>query len=122
MPLEQRRDVEDVVVDVGVQVAELGEPRRHRVDREVARVASSTSSQRIGRGDPGVGHAAHGVRRGDGVVAGVLVVVDEQLRRVAVLAPPGVVTSSGARRSTSRANASAPGVRPCEAVVGRIRT
>ena len=40
------------------------------------------------RGHPRLGHAAHRVGRGDGVVAGVLVVVDEQLRGVAVLAPP----------------------------------
>ena len=40
-------------------------------------------------GDAGVGQPAHGVRRRDGVVAGVLVVVDEEVVRVAVLAPPG---------------------------------
>ena len=75
--------------------------------------ASSTSSQRDRRRDAGVGEAAHGVRRGDGVVAGVLVVVDEQLVRVAVLAPPQWSSrrrASGARpRGRRRARR---GVRP----------
>ena len=49
---------------------------------------SSISSQRDRRGHRRLGHAAHRVGAGDGVVAGVLVVVDEQRPRVAVLAPP----------------------------------
>ena len=88
-PLQQRGDVEDVVVDVLVQVAELGEPLRHGEDREVVRVDVVDLVPADRRGDPGVGQAADGVRRGDRVVAGVLVVVDEQVVRVAVLAPPG---------------------------------
>ena len=50
---------------------------------------SSTSSQRDRGGHGRLGHAAHRVGAGDGVVAGVLVVVDEQLGWVPVLAPPG---------------------------------
>ena len=50
---------------------------------------SSTSSQVIGVETVASGDAADRVGAGDRVVAGVLVVVDEHLARVAVLAPPG---------------------------------
>src|SRR6185369_15077171 len=52
--------------------------------------ASSTSSHRIGA-DTSASATPRGVGAADGVVTGVLVVVDEDRRRVPVLAPPGQV-------------------------------
>ena len=64
------------------------EPLGDREDREVVRVDVVDLVPPDRGGDAGVGQAADRVRRGDGVVAGVLVVVDEQVVGVAVLAPP----------------------------------
>src|SRR5512139_2413821 len=87
-PLEQRADVEHRVVDPGVEVAELGVPLRDRGDGEVARLHVVDLVPPDGRGDGRLRVAAHGVGARDRVVAGVLVVVDEELARVSVLAPP----------------------------------
>ena len=87
-PLEQRGDVERLVVDAGVQVADLREPLRHREDGEVVGLAAVDLVPADRRRHPGLGHAPDRVGGGDRVVARVLVVVDEELRGVAVLAPP----------------------------------
>ena len=68
--------------------------------------SASSSSQRERRGDSRVDPSAHRVRGRDRAVARVLVVVDEDAP-AALLFHHAVVTSFGARRSTSRANASA---------------
>ena len=77
------------VIDALVQVAELGEAGRHGGDGEVARVnivdLVPADRGRYGR----LGHASHRISTGNGVVAGVLVVVHKQQGGVAVLAPPG---------------------------------
>src|SRR6476469_7816022 len=88
-PVQERRQVEDVVVDVAVEVPDLGEPVRDREDGEVPGVDRVHLVPADRRGDAGIGQPADGVRRRDGVVAGVLVVVHEQLVGVPVLAPPG---------------------------------
>ena len=66
-----------------------GEPAGHGRDREVARVDVVDLVPGDRRGHGRLRHAAHRVGAGDRVVPGVLVVVHEQLGRVAVLAPPG---------------------------------
>src|SRR6478735_587483 len=88
-PLQQGCDVEDVVVDVGVEVPDPGEPLGHGEDGEVAGVDGVHLVPADRGRDPGVGQPADRVRRSDGVVACVLVVVDEQIVGVPVLAPPG---------------------------------
>ena len=88
------------VVDAPVQVAEPGEAGRHGGDGELARVDVVDLVPGDRRGHGRLGHAAHRVGAGDGVVPGVLVVVHEQLGRVPVLAPPGgghLVRARGAR-------------------------
>src|SRR5260370_14837533 len=71
-----------------MQVAEFGEPGGHGGDGAVAwfDVVDLVQGDRGGHGR--LRHTAYRVGAGDRVVAGVLVVVDEQLGRVAVLAPP----------------------------------
>src|SRR5688572_25326084 len=86
-PPQKRRDVEHVAVDALMEVAELRVALRDREDREVVGVAVGDLVPAHRRRDPGVGQAPHRVRRRDGVVAGVLVVVDEQVVGVAVLLP-----------------------------------
>ena len=80
----------------------------HGRHREVAGSTSSISSHVIGVDTVAVGHAPHRVGRGHRVVAGVLVVVDEQRRPDrGPCATTSSSPSAGARRSTSRAKASA---------------
>src|SRR5260370_14068686 len=88
-PLQQRVQPVGVVVDAAVQVAQPGEPGGHRRDRELARLHVADLVPADRGGDGRVRHATHRVRAGDRVVPGALVVADEQLSRVAVLAPPG---------------------------------
>ncbi len=87
-PLQELVEEEDGVVDAGVQVAQLGEPGGDGGDGEVARVGVVDLVPPDRRRHHGLGHPAHRVGAADRVVAGVLVVVDEHRRRVAVLAPP----------------------------------
>src|SRR5450755_1838312 len=72
-----------------MEISELGEPRRHRRDRQLMGddVLDFLPGDR-GR-DRGLLDPADRVRAGDRVVAGVLVVVDKHLVELAVLAPPG---------------------------------
>src|SRR5439155_12234532 len=77
------------LIDAPVQVAELGVAGGHGGDGELARVDIADLVPADGGGDGRLRHAAYGVGAGDGVVAGVLVVIDEQHGRVPVLAPPG---------------------------------
>ena len=76
-----------------------------------------------GGGDGRLRHPAHRVGAGDRVVAGVLVVVDEQLGGVAVLAPPGrrdLHPARGVRpRGRRRARPGAPRRTPTAARSGR---
>jgi hypothetical protein len=88
-PLEQRGDVEHGVVDPGVQVADGGVAGRHGRDREVARVDVVDLVPGDGRGHRPLRVPPHGVRGGDGVVAGVLVVVDEHRGGIPIPPPPG---------------------------------
>src|SRR5215468_4573362 len=88
-PFQQGVQPVDRVVDAPVQVAELGEPVRHGSDGELARVHVVDLIPADRGGDGSLRYPAHRVRAGDGVIAGVLVVVDEQHGGVAVLAPPG---------------------------------
>ena len=86
-PLEQHAQVAHRLVDPRVQVAELGEARRHRRDREVLHrdVGQLVPANRRRHGR--VGASAHRVRGQDRAVARVLVVVDEHLL-AALLLPP----------------------------------
>src|SRR5436190_13888018 len=77
------------VVDALVQVAELGKAGGHRSDGELAWVDVVDLAPGNGGGHGRLRHAAHRVRTGDRVVAGVLVVVDKEHGGVAVLSPPG---------------------------------
>src|SRR5690606_38110541 len=76
-PRQQLVDGERRAVDAGVEVAEGGDTGRHGADGAVARldVVDLVPGDR-GR-HRGLGHAPHRVGRGHRVVAGVLVVVDE---------------------------------------------
>src|SRR5205823_10281151 len=76
-PLEQLAQVADLVVDALLDVAELGEARRHRRQREVLGLERVELVPAERRRDGRVGTGADGVGRGDRPVAGVLVVVDE---------------------------------------------
>ena len=87
-PLDERREVEDRVVDARMQVAESGEALGHRGDGEVLGQSVGDLVPPQGGGDGATRVAPHAVGRGDRVVAGVLVVVDEQVGGRAVLAPP----------------------------------
>ncbi len=64
----------------------LLEPRRDGVEPKLGRIDVGHLVPLERAGDAGVGHRAHGVGGGDGAVAGVLVVVDED--PVALLLPP----------------------------------
>src|SRR6516165_268787 len=88
-PFEQGVQGVGGVVYALVQVTEFGEAGGHGGDGELARVdvVDLVPGDRGGHGR--LRHAAHRVGAGDGVVARVLVVVDEEHRGVAVLAPPG---------------------------------
>src|SRR5215470_10606056 len=88
-PLQQGLQGVGAVVDAPVQIAELGEAGGHGGDGERARVDVVDLVPGDGGGHGRLRHAAHRVGAGDRVVAGVLVVVDEERRGVAVLAPPG---------------------------------
>src|SRR3954454_16218105 len=72
-----------------MQIAELREPIRDRGDREVLRVRVVDLVPGDWGEDRGFWNAADRVGARDRVVAGVLVVVDEDLLRIAVLPPPG---------------------------------
>src|ERR1022692_3361255 len=72
-----------------MQVAELGEAGGPGRDGALARLDDSGLVPADRRGHGGFRYAADRVGTGDRVVAGVLVVVDEQLGRVRLLAPPG---------------------------------
>ena len=72
-----------------MQVALLGVPRRHRRDGEVVGEDVVDLAPLHRRRHRPVRVAADAVGARDGVVAGVLVVVDEQVPRVAVAPPPG---------------------------------
>src|SRR5438067_8380595 len=72
-----------------MQIPELREPVRDGGDREVLRVRVVDLVPGDRGGDRGFWNPADGVGARDRVVAGVLVVVDEDLLRVAVLPPPG---------------------------------
>ena len=76
------------VVDRGVQVTEPGEAVRHGRDGAVTGldVLDLVPGDRRRHGRLGI--APHRVGSGDRVVASILVVIDEDRRRVAVLAPP----------------------------------
>src|SRR5919106_5302494 len=67
-------------------VAELLEASRHGSEGEVGRVAVRDLVPGERRRDARIGRGPHRVRRGDGAVLGVLVVVDEYA--VALLFPP----------------------------------
>jgi hypothetical protein len=102
--LQQRSSDPGALVDALVTVALLLEALRHRREREVA---GSPKRSRPTRAAPTPWRLGgpHRVGRGDGAVLGVLVVVDEDA--VALLLPPLAGREAGARRSTSRASASA---------------
>src|SRR6266568_3558761 len=87
-PLQQGVQRVGGVVDALVQVTEPGEAAGHGGDGAFAwlDVVDLVPGDRGGHGR--FRHAAHRVGAGDRVVAGVLVVVDEQRGRVAVLSPP----------------------------------
>src|SRR4051812_41125953 len=97
-PFQQRLDREHRVVDAGVKVAELGEPRRHGGDGQLLGV----DVVELVPGDRGrhgaAADAADRVGAGDCVIAGILVVVDERLIGLAILAPPG---GGGVARGTA---------------------
>src|SRR5664279_53232 len=88
-PFQQRVQREHRVVDAGVQVAQLGEPGGNGRDRALP----GDDGVDLAPGDRGghgpLGNPANRVRGSDRVVAGVLVVVDEELPGIAILAPPG---------------------------------
>ncbi len=69
------------------------EPRGHRRDGEVPRLDVGDLLPRTGAETEPARRPPHRVGAGDGVVAGVLVVVDEDRAGLAVLAPPRRVTS-----------------------------
>src|SRR5215469_9084906 len=88
-PFEQRLDRVDGLIYARMKVAKLGEPRGYGRDRELPRVDVVDLIPADRRRDGGLWHPAYRVSAGDCVIPGVLVVVDEQLLRVTVLAPPG---------------------------------
>jgi integrase/recombinase XerD len=77
--LEPRLERIGHVVDVLVKVTVLGEPRCHRPYGEVRGIHISELLPPQRRGHWSAGARADGVRRGDGTVPGVLVVVNEDL-------------------------------------------
>src|SRR5690606_36661456 len=94
--LEQALQGERLVVDGRVHVAQLGEPGGHRRDGEVAGVDVGQFVPGHGRRDRGVRGGADAVGRRDRPVAGVLVVVDEDLFAALLLPPPGGDLGGGA--------------------------
>src|SRR5262249_7893969 len=84
--LAERRQRADRSIDPRAGIADLGEPRRDRGDRERLRLAGRHLIPRNGRGDPRVRQRPDRVRGGDGPVLRVLVVVEEDA--VALLLPP----------------------------------
>ena len=77
------------VVDRGVAVADLGEARGHRRDREVLGRDLGELVPRHRRGDRRARLRPHAVGRGDRAIAGVLVVVDEDALAALLLPPLG---------------------------------
>ena len=104
-PLEQRLEREHGVVDPACRSPSLAKRSGHGRDRAVprARRRRSRPTRSASRRSPSR-QPAHRVRAGDRVVAGVLVVVDEHLVGLAVLAPPG-------RRRVARRRAARPRAR-----------
>src|SRR5215471_3544304 len=88
-PLQQRVQGVGGVVYALVQVTKFGEAGGHGGDGELARVNLVDLVPADGGRDDRLWHAAHRIGAGDRMVAGVLVVVDEQHGGVPVLAPPG---------------------------------
>jgi hypothetical protein len=104
--LEQRLERGRGIVDARVPVADVGEARRHRREGEVPRIAALDLLPRERGGNARVGLRTHRVGGGDGPVLRVLVVVEEDA--VPLFLPPLAGGERfGARRSTSRASASA---------------
>ena len=101
--VEQRLERVGDVVDRGVAVADLGEAGRHGRDREVLGLDLGELVPRHGRGDRRARLRPHAVGRGDGAVAGVLVVVDEDAL-AALLLPPlrGHLGRAGAAPARAR--------------------
>ena len=83
----------------------VGEPRRHRGEREVARLARVDLVPRERRRDARVRRRPHRVRAGDRAVLRVLVVVEEHA--VALLLPPLAGRERRARAARPRARARA---------------
>src|SRR5690606_10518787 len=77
-----------MIIDVGVQVTEVGEALRHTPDGEVGRLTVPDLVPPHRRTHQALRHATDRVGRGDRVVPRILVVVDEEFGGVAVLAPP----------------------------------
>src|SRR5262245_21959879 len=84
-----------MLIDPRVQIAEFLEARGHRGQREIRRVAVSNFVPCERCRDARVWGWPHRIRRGDGAILGVLVVVDEH--PVALLLPP---LAGGERRRT----------------------
>src|SRR5690606_39927939 len=88
-PVDQPGEIEDGVVETGVEVARFAVAAGDGGDGEIARLDIRYLVPGHRGGDGGGGDTADRIGGGDGVVAGVLVVVDEQQSGVAVAAPPG---------------------------------
>ena len=108
------------VVDRRRRVAALGEPRGHGVEAQLGGVDVGDLVPLERRRDARVGDRADRPGGGDGAVAGVLVVVDEDA--VALLLPPLRGRQLRQRRSTSRASASAARRTSVKSHFGSIRT
>src|SRR5215211_5555691 len=87
-PVHQRLEGVDVVVDGFVEVAQLCETSRNSLDRERLRVDVVDLVPADRRRDSALRIATDRVGGRDRVVPGVLIEVDEQLLRVAILPPP----------------------------------
>ena len=85
--VQQRLQRVGGIVDRGVAIAHLGEARGHRRDREVLGRDLGELVPRDRRGDRRARLRPHAVGRGDGAIARVLVVVDEDAL-AALLLPP----------------------------------
>src|SRR5262245_26832841 len=83
---EERNERSRMRVHAGVAIAHAREARRHRLHREVARLARLDLVPGERRRDARVRRRPHRVRAGDGAVLGVLVVVEEDA--VTLLLPP----------------------------------
>ena len=88
-PLQQASDGEHGVVDAGGARSPSWANRAGTVAMVKSPCSTRSTSSTGSASTPSPPDSPDGIGRGDGVVAGVLVVVDEQMGWVAVLAPPG---------------------------------